>query len=172
MISASIQIPVNLEAALQGLKPDVMVAAVRRGMTRGGQLVAARVFRDRLSGQGPFSVSAHRLGVRTGRLRKSLRSTPATVNGMEVQTQIGSAVKYAAAHEFGFKGNVPVKAHQRVATKAFGVKLPSPRPHTVKAHQRRVSIPERAPVRTGITENLPIFSNEVASEVKSAMGNF
>ena len=171
MISATIQVPVNLEAALQALKPEVMLGAVSRGMTRGTQLVTDRIRRNRLTGQGPFPVSDHRLGVKSGRLRKSLYYTPATQSGMQVSTAIGSRVSYAAAHEFGFTGQVPVKAHQRTATKAFGVKLATPRPHQVQAHKRTVRIPERRPIRAGIEENLPIFSNEIAAEVRTSMGN-
>lgn len=171
MISASIDVPQNLDAALRGLKPDVMLSAVRRGMSRAGQLVAGQIIRTRLTGKGPFAISAHQLGVRSGRLRKSVRSTPAEVSGNEVAVKIGSAVRYAAAHEFGFTGPVKVKAHQRTVKKAFGVKLKSPVTGPVKAHQRKVTIPERAPIRTGIQENLPIFSNEITREVKAAFGN-
>lgn len=171
MISATIEVPQNLEAALRGLKPDVMINATKRGMTRAGQLVAGQIIRTRLTGQGPFPVAAHQLGVRSGRLRKSLRATPAVVNGSEVTVQIGSAVRYAAAHEFGFSGPVPVKAHQRTVKKAFGKKLKSPVTGPVKAHKRKVIVPERAPIRTGIEENLATFSNEITREVKSTLGN-
>lgn len=170
MISASIEVPPNLEAALHGLKPDVMVGAVRRGMDRGTQLVTDRIRRTRLSGQGPFAIADHRLGVKSGRLRKALQWTKGSVSGLEVTTAIGAVVKYAAAHEFGFTGKVPVKAHQRTATKAFGVKLSEPKPHPVKVHQRTVRIPERRPIRSGIEENLAVFSNEITTEVRTAMG--
>jgi len=171
MITPSITIPPNLDAALRGLKPDVMLTAIRRGMSRAAQLTAADITRQRLTGKGPFPVAAHQLGVRSGRLRKSLRATPAVISGMEVRTSIGSKVRYAAAHEFGFKGKVPVKSHQRTIKKAFGVKLKAASTHTVKAHQRVVNIPERAPIRTGIEENLPTFSNEITREVKAAFGH-
>lgn len=171
MISASIEVPQNLEAALRGLKPDVMISAVRRGMTRAGQLVAGQIIRTRLTGKGPFPIAAHQLGVRSGRLRKSVRSTPAEVSGSDVTVQIGSAVRYAAAHEFGFTGPVKVKAHSRTVKKAFGVQLKSPVTGTVKAHQRKVTIPERAPIRTGIKESLATFSTEITREVKAAFGN-
>lgn len=171
MIAASFPIPPNLDAALSGLKPDVMLSAVRRGMSRAAKGVVEKITRNHLSRQGPFPVSAHRLGVRSGRLRESLRATPAQVSGDTITTSIGSVVNYAAAHEFGFSGKVKVKAHQRTAKKVFGVKVANPQPHTVKAHQRKVTIPERAPIRTGITENLVVFSNEITREVKRAFGS-
>lgn len=74
-------------------------------------------------------------------------------------------------HEFGFSGSVKVKAHQRTPTKVFGVKVATPRSHAVKAHQRTVIIPERAPIRTGIEQNLAVFPNEITSEVQTAFGN-
>lgn len=171
MITASIDIPPNLDAALRGLKPDVMVGAVRRGMDRGTQLVTDRIRRTRLTGQGPFAVADHRLGVKSGRLRKSLQWTKGVVSGLAVTTAIGAVVKYAAAHEFGFSGKVPVKAHQRTATKAFGVKLSEPKPHSVKAHQRTVRVPERRPIRSGIEESLDVFNREITREVVGAFGN-
>ena len=171
MLSASLTIPPNLDAALRGLKPDVMLSAIRRGMDRGARQVTDQVIRTRLTGQGPFAISAHQLGVRSGRLRRSLRATPATVSGGTITAQIGSPVKYAAAHEFGFKGKVPVKAHQRTIKKAFGVKLKAPSTHGVKAHQKNVTIPERAPIRTGIQENIATFSNEITREVQTAFGS-
>jgi DNA-directed RNA polymerase beta' subunit len=39
----------------------------------------------------------------------------------------------------------------------------------VKAHQRQVNIPERAPFRTGIIENLTIIENELAREITTSM---
>ena len=171
MLTASIPIPLNLDAALHALKPDVMLASIRRGMDRGASLVTGKIIRARLTGQGPFAISAHQLGVRSGRLRKSLRATPAVITGSDISTSIGSPVSYAATHEFGFKGKVPVKPHQRTIKSAFGQKLKTASTHPVKAHVRAVNIPERRPIRTGIEENLPVFSNEITREVQAAFGN-
>lgn len=148
-----------------------MRGAIRRGMTRGGRLVVSEITRSRLTGQGPFPVAAHQLGVKSGRLRKSLRSTDAEVTGSEVTLFIGSKVGYAAVHEFGFTGSVPVKAHRRTIKKAFGVKLKAASTHGVKAHKRTVNAPERRPIRTGIEESLDTFSGEITREVQAAFGN-
>lgn len=171
MITASIPVPQNLDAALQGLKPDIMRGAIRRGMTRGGRLVVSHIVRTRLRGKGPFPVEAHQLGVKSSRLWKSLRSTDAEVSGSEVTLFIGSKVGYAAVHEFGFSDSVPVKAHKRTIKKAFGVKLKAPSTHGVKAHKRTMLIPERRPIRTGIEESLDTFSGEITREVQAAFGN-
>lgn len=171
MITASIPIPANLDAALQGLKPDIMRSAIQRGMDRGTQLVVGEITRQRLTGKGPFPVAAHQLGVKSGRLRKSLRGTKAVVAGDTITSGIGSKVSYAAVHEFGYAGSVPVQAHQRTIKKAFGRKLKAASTHGVKAHKRTVNTPERRPVRTGIEENLNVFTGEITREVKSAFGN-
>ncbi len=171
MITATLAMPPNLDAALRGLKPSEMLRIVRRGMDRGTQAVSTAIQRNRLSGKGPYAVAANRLGVgqskNGGRLRKSLRPTPAQVTADAVTTMIGSKVHYAAAHEFGFKGKVPVPAHSRTIKKAFGKKLKAASTHTVKAHQRLVNIPERRPIRTGIEENRPLIINEIIREVQT-----
>lgn len=165
MLTTTIQIPANLDAALSGLKPAVMLASIRRGMDRGARLVTDKIRKSRLTGKGPFPVSAHQLGVVSGRYRKSLYNTPAQIDAAGVSVEIGARVSYAAAHEFGFKGKVAIKPHQRTIKKAFGVRLKTPSTHGVKAHQRTVNIPERRPIRTGIEENLPVFSTEITREV-------
>lgn len=169
MDKSTISISPNLDAALQGLKPDIMMRSIARGMTRATQLVSSQIIQQRLTGKGPFPVAASRLGVRSGRLRQSVRGTVAKINGVQVTTTIGSRVSYAAAHEFGFSGKVPVKAHQRTVKVAFGKKLAAPKTSPVKAHQRMVIVPERAPFRTGITERLSVFESQITLEVMLGM---
>lgn len=45
--------------------------------------------------------------------------------------EIGTAIKYANVHQFGFSGTVSVRAHARKGTKG------------VKAHSRKMNIPQR-----------------------------
>lgn len=157
-MSATITIEVDprLREGLRGLKPEVMLGAIARGMTIGAQIIAGLVTEERLTGKGPFPVADHRLGVVTGRLRQSLRAAPARIEGESVIVSIGSPVEYAAAHEFGFSGDVKVPAHARLG-------------HSVRAHSRRVEIAERAPVRTGIREHLPELQESIAEEVLKEM---
>lgn len=169
MISAQIQITPDLTEALKGLKPEVLRAALARGLNRGAMRLVGKISQDRLTGKGPFPVPQQRLGVRSGRLRQSVRASEAKITGEQVSVSIGSAVKYAAVHEFGWSGTQPVAAHQRMITKAFGVKLAQPVAVAVKAHQRKVNIPERRPFRTGIESNVPALENELARQVTQAM---
>ncbi len=155
----------NLAGALDALKMPVMLRAVARGMQRGTLLIAGRIQKDRLSGKGPFPVAQQKLGVVTGRLSQSVRGTQPQSSGDAVTTSIGTNVKYAAAHEFGFKGEVNVKAHEVTMTKLFGRKLKEPLRFSRLAARRKVNIPERRPFRAGIEENIGLLEREVSLEV-------
>src|SRR5712675_627705 len=85
--------------------PQEFPQAIKRGMTRALAIVSGRIQERRLTGRGPFPVSEHRLGERTGQLKLRTRSTPATVtatgNTVTVTGSIGSSTRYAAYQEFG-----------------------------------------------------------------------
>jgi len=93
--------------------PTRFPQAIKRGMNRSLQIVAGRIQEKRLTGHGPFPVSEHRLGERTGQLRLRTRSIEATVTSEGNQTivsgAIGSSVKYAAFQEFGTR-TLPARA--------------------------------------------------------------
>ena len=105
--------------------------------------------------------------MRTNRLRTSFLRSPSRLDGTRITASVGSPVKYWFAHEFGFDGNVSVAAHSRqTAFREDGSQVKvrtarrSKKPHTfrtgqVKAHARHLRIPERAPMRTGLTNQLP-----------------
>jgi hypothetical protein len=163
MASSTLQIITvsdDLRKGMEGLHPAHMTEAVRRGMERGAALTVGDITKKRLTGKGPFPVPQNKLGVVTGRLRRSLRWTPARVLNDGVAVDIGASVNYAAAHEFGFTGSVQVKEHTRITKKGA---------HKVKAHKRKMKVPERAPVRTGIKENLPTFEKAVGDSVIKMM---
>ncbi len=85
--------------------PQEFPQAIARGMTRALQIVSGRIQEKRLTGHGPFPVTEHRLGERTGQLKLRTQSTPATVTSEGTQAvvtgAIGSSVFYAAFNEFG-----------------------------------------------------------------------
>jgi phage gpG-like protein len=169
MIETTITASPNLASALKALKPEATLRAIVKGMKRGTMLITAAVQKERLTGKGPFAPSLQRLGVVTGRLRQSVRGTDPQLSGSTVTTSIGSNVKYAAAHEFGFKGTVKVRAHEVTMTKLFGRKLKAPLRFTRLASSRKVNIPERKPFRAGINENLPKLEAEIEREVVKSM---
>jgi phage gpG-like protein len=81
------------------------------------------------------------LNVQTGRLRSSVRTWVQSKKGV-VFGIIGTNVKYAPAHEFGFKGSVSIPSHFRLTKAGKAVE--------VKAHSRFVNLRERAPFRKSI----------------------
>ncbi len=85
--------------------PQEFPQAIKRGMTRALAVVSGRIQERRLTGHGPFPVTEHRLGERTGQLKLRTQATPATVtsegNQVVVEGAIGSSVFYAAFNEFG-----------------------------------------------------------------------
>ncbi len=85
--------------------PQEFPQAIKRGMTRALAIVSGRIQERRLTGHGPFPVTEHRLGERTGQLKLRTQATPATVTSEGTQTvvegAIGSSVFYAAFNEFG-----------------------------------------------------------------------
>lgn len=86
-----------------------------RAWDQGTQEIVGIAVKERFTGKGPFPVSQNKLGVVTGRLRRSIRSTRAQVNTSsgEITTEAGSNVAHFAAHEFGFKGTQHVRGHTR-----------------------------------------------------------
>src|SRR5258707_4457209 len=110
--------------------PQQLRQAIRRGMNRALAIVSGRIQERRLTGRGPFPVSEHRLGERTGQLKLRTRAIPAQItsegNQAVVTGAIGSSAKYAAYQEFGTK-----------------------------------RLPERAPFRTGIRENITYITEQI-----------
>jgi phage gpG-like protein len=91
------------------------LARLAQAIYKAGLEVVGAAQKERFSGQGPFPPSQNKLGVRTGRLRRSIRCTKPQVNLRtgEIAIQFGSNMVYFAIHEFGFKGAVQVRGHTR-----------------------------------------------------------
>jgi phage gpG-like protein len=181
-VTIKVEIPPDSRALIAKLQrfPVELGEAIKRGMNRAGALALGKITAERFTGLGPFPVSEHKLGVRTGRLRGSLRWTPAqsvTSGGqlIEVSGAMGSNVEYLGVHEFGFDGTVNVKSFTRkVPELRFGRAPAGPRARrptteTVKAHTRTMRIPARAPLRTGIEEHLDDFTTEINSELQTLL---
>jgi phage gpG-like protein len=172
-----------LSRAWQG---DVL-RGLRATMDEQNQLTIGHTRQARLTGKGPFPVSEGRLGVRTNRLRASLRAAKTRIVGTSIASSIGSNVEYAAAHEFGFRGSVSVKSHMRrqksrdVFVKQFvNGKLKRVRTVTgaafvtkgkqkswVKgdAFVRSVDIPARAPIAHGIEDRRAEYERAMSQSI-------
>lgn len=114
------------------------------GMGRLCVRLVRKVQQEKLEGQV--------LKVKDGRLSRSIGDKVVT-SDTQVQGIVSSAgpVEYAAAHEYGFKGSVDVKAHLREIKKAFGRPIP-PKEVEVRAHARMMNLPERSFLRSALRE--------------------
>ncbi len=108
-MSATITIQLSPQAIALSEKfkraPQEFPQAIKRGMTRALAIVSGRIQEKRLTGRGPFPVTEHRLGERTGQLKLRTQSKPVQItsegNQVVVEGAIGSSVFYAAFNEFG-----------------------------------------------------------------------
>lgn len=155
--------------------PARMLPAIARGLDAALEEALDQTLKKRFTGKGPFDPALKKLGVRSGLLRTSFLRSPARAEGGSVRASIGSNVKYWFIHEFGFNGQVAVNAHSRAHTidergnvVAHRRALRSKKVHTlrtsqVRAHTRWLQMPERAPMRTGLREQLPRMGEIVSA---------
>jgi len=144
MITVEIRGVDQVVVNLKGLPEKIMTAA-GESITRQLYKLVRKVKQEKLSGQV--------LGNPTGRLRRSIAAASLlTDRSVEVGGIVGTNVKYAAVHEYGFSGTVTVRDHMRQIKKAFGRPLKSPHAIHVSAHGRRVNLPERSFLRSALRE--------------------
>lgn len=173
-----------------GKFPAEMSQGIARAMDYRNQLTVGHIQERKLSQRGTKT-----LGVVTNRLRGSVRASRATVSGTTVESTIGSNVRYAAVHEYGFRGTVSVKAHTRRAPQGdrflVGGKQVSRQLATklgvfdargrirrggqtssgvarVKAHKRKVEFPARKMFETGIVEQIALYGEDISKSIVEA----
>jgi len=147
----------NLELSLQSAGMRVR-EAVRTGVQRAGDLVLTRA-KEKLSGEV--------LRNRTGQLRRSINQRFRD-SGTRIETQVGTNVKYAAIHEYGFDGPETVKAHARKISHAFGRTI-APTVVQVRSFERRVRMPERSFLRSSLNELRPQIEATIRQRVIAAL---
>lgn len=109
-----------------------------------------------------MKVSGDVLNVKSGRLRRSIKMTK-NRSGDGYSVSVGTNLEYAAAHEFGFTGNVWVTQHQRLVRKAWGRPVRNPQMHNVWGYDRRMRLPERSFLRSSFNELQPQMSQQLAT---------
>lgn len=179
-MSDAIKIELSQEArnitARLGSAEHLMKAVVVE-TNRQNQLTVDAIAERRLSGKGPFPVGLHRLGERTHRLRPSLRRADATISGSAVESSIGTNVVYAGVHEFGFDGEVTVRPHarkrfERQSFNGLGNRVVRRKVRkadtSVGVFKRKMNIPARAPITTGVEERLPILGAALSRAIVDA----
>lgn len=163
-----------LRRASAEMLPAVM-RDLRATFDRENELTVAHIKQNRATGIGPFPVAEHRLGVKTGRYRRSIRRSKAVVTGNILVASIGSNLEYAGAHEFGFSGTVFVRGHARAQASrnvgksgkvGVGSRYAVVKGQAfVKGHARAMNITARAPITTGIEDRAAALSNAASKSV-------
>lgn len=130
------------------------------------------------------------LGAVKQNLIRSINAPSARVSENVVSSAIGTNIEYAGVHEFGFNGSVQVAGFTRknprgnqTALNVAEVSLASGRIRRrksivqtasgvsfVKAHSRRMNMPERSFIRSTISERAPNYSAAVSAAILSAWG--
>jgi hypothetical protein len=151
--------------------PQEMGQAIKRGMDDAGNTAWREITIQRFSGKGPFPVAMHKLGARTERLKQSLFYRAARVEtvgqNVSVTGTMGSeGVKYFPIHEYGFSGSATVKPFFR--KNRPGAKKPGVE---VKGHTRRMNIPARAPMHTGIEDHKILFQTKIQQELEKTLAS-
>lgn len=139
-----------------GAQVPALTKAVRNSITRASIMLVRYVKENKLSGQV--------LHVRSGTLRRKVNyrvtETPSTITG-----QAGVKLSYAAAHEYGFDGDVNVREHLRTAKQAFGRPIAATT-FSVRAHSRHMKLPERSFLRSSLRELTPAIQGMIRQAVK------
>jgi phage gpG-like protein len=133
-----------------GITRARLLVDLKREITRVAIDVSAHIKDRKLSGQV--------LKVQTGRLRRSINYKIGET-GTGIEARVGTNVEYARIHEFGFSGTVNVREHMRKAKKAY----------TVKAHTRRVNLPERSFMRSSMKDMRQDIDQRIARVVGQAI---
>lgn len=141
-------------ARLKALTPHIR-QRLKAVLTALGYKLAARVQSNRLSGQS--------LHVRTGTLRRSIKST-VEESGTKMTGVVYTPVVYAPVHEFGFQGVVTVKEHLRRITSSRY--LSGTNTFTVRSHSRHMNIPQRAFMKPEFDLMLPEIQATISEAAK------
>ncbi len=165
--------------------PERMATEIAAAMDKENQFTIGHIQSEHLTGQGPFPVEQHKLGVRTNRLRSSLRASDAEVVSDRIISGIGTNVVYAAIHEFGGRIHHGARSGSvRLRTNAQGNLLHQPGSRQLavfakSSHKRAkevkfsaqaydVDMPARAPITTGIEERAENYGAAVSAAVEKA----
>ena len=116
------------------------------------------------------------LHVRTGTLRRSInRRVERTPDG--IVGAVGTNVAYGAAHEFGFKGNVTVRAHVRRLRTQGKLDATGKRKRgkltgavaNVASYQMTMNLPERSFLRSALKELEPSVVKAIRNAAAEAL---
>jgi phage gpG-like protein len=187
-MSDLVQIGISSNAAAVAERvgnPRPMLEAIARAMDLENDLTVGHIQAKHLTGKGPYPPSEHRLGEVTEMFRKSLRRSAAVIEENAVTSGIGTNLRYAGVHEFGFDGNVTVRQYTRRTFDTFKTTQTSmdrwghirkrrietqlmTGSITVRSFTRHMRMPERAPIRTGIEERAQNYQDSISAAIVAA----
>lgn len=139
--------------------PDAVASGIASAITRLGIDLQRHIQDDELSGQ--------LLAIRSGSLKSSI-DLQIDQGGDGISVTVYSESRYAAAHEYGFAGTVDVKASLRRITEAFGRPI-SEKAVSVRAHPRRMELPERSFMRSALEDMDPAIRDQVEAALLEAL---
>lgn len=186
-MNVAIQLSPQAQAILQQVPqfPAAMQAGLVAALDQENEFTIGAIQRTRLSKRGPET-----LGVVTNRLRGSVAraSARALPDGRSVVSAIGSNVAYAGVHEYGYRGPVAVRQHERrrfTQQQVGGNAYLDPKTgrirksrkriertltgtFTVRAHTRKIDIKARAPFRRGILDRASAYTRALSRAIVAA----
>lgn len=170
MISAQFRGLEKVKDRLERLAPQVN-RNIEQALTREALHLVGYIQANKLSDQV--------LHVRTGRLRRSITARFEGQGTGTFRAYVGTNVKYARAHEYGFEGSVnirehKVKEHTRMQKIAFGKLMTNPRrvtvkEHTVAAHTAHLNIKARPFLKPSLEENAPRITKNIRAAITAAL---
>jgi hypothetical protein len=139
--------------------PVVINSGLLNAVTKLGIDLQRSVQQDELSGQ--------MLAARSGSLKSSIELR-VDQSATAVRASVFTENAYARAHEFGFAETVDVRASLRRITQVFGRPI-SVKMINVRAHSRRIDLPERSFLRSALEDMAPAIRDQVDASLRETV---
>ncbi len=139
--------------------PQRGLRAIADAIDKTNEETVGYIQKEKLSSRG-----SHTLGVRSGRLRRSIRPSKAAISGSSIVASIGSNVVYAGIHEFGGR-TAPHEIRPRKG-KALKFLIGGRAIYARKVNHPGSLIPARAPIRRGIEERKNYYTRAIDSALQ------
>jgi phage gpG-like protein len=156
------------------LQAEQFLAKLTGATPRLNAAVLAAVQRKAIEVQAAVKVklSGGVLHVRTGTLRRSINQK-VTQEGDSTTAVVGTNVKYAAVHEYGFTGDVTVPAHTRNNRRVSDVVTRKTKPGgaqvDVRAYVMHMHMPERSFLRSTLADFAPSIREDIRTAALNAL---
>lgn len=154
------------------LRTEGLLARLRGAEGKLREQVRAALQRLAISAQGKVKgdkLTGQVLHVRSGTLRRSINQQ-IVESGGGIFAKIGTNLRYAAIHEYGFNGTEHVKAHARRSVRQMAISRTkrvrkSEGETQVRAFDRHMVMPERSFLRSTVNE----MSGEIKESLRAAV---